>query len=362
MNEKMTQQENQPTDQLRLQPNQNTQDVQAIDTPDIQLEAELPSSELPTAELSLASNTEPSPNLSSSPNLSLENPNSESNPTVNQAAVSLHKTPDTNAAINPLNPAHHNASNTNITSTSNITSNGHITSNSHHQGAAQQAMNNASNPFQAPQANLAIEQNYTSVNTSSWYHVSGRIGRLRYVAYQVWIYVLSYFVLAMIVGVLSAMLFPVMGESSNVVMGLLSIFVIVPWLAYGVIIYPKRRLNDLNISGWFALLSLIPLVNLIFGLYLMFAAGTEGANDYGDPPRENQWYHWLVALVAPLGIVTIIGILAAIAIPAYQDYVNRAQAQSGMAESYSQSDSNYDSDAAGSNQWQSDDFVINESE
>lgn len=314
----MTQPDNQLQNTQDLQ-EVSTQDVDVKNTPDLQLDAELPSSELPNAEL---------------------------NPNVNQATVSLHKIPDTNSAINPFNPAHHNAS----------------TSNSHHQGTVQQAMNNASNPFQAPQTNLAIEQNHTSVNTSSWYHASGRIGRLRYVAYQVWIYVLFYFALAMLVGLFSAIL-PVVWESPTFVT-MFCICIIVPWLVYGLIIYPKRRLHDLNISGWAALISFFPFINLVFGLYLMFAAGTEGANDHGDPPRENQLHHWLAALFMPLGM----GILAAIAIPAYHDYSDRArQAQLGVEESYSESDSSYDSDygsdsAAGSDEWQSDKFVINESE
>jgi len=45
-----------------------------------------------------------------------------------------------------------------------------------------------------------------------------------------------------------------------------------------------RRLHDLNKSGWWVLLYLIPYVNLIFGLYLLFAPGTHGYNRYGEDP------------------------------------------------------------------------------
>jgi uncharacterized membrane protein YhaH (DUF805 family) len=47
-----------------------------------------------------------------------------------------------------------------------------------------------------------------------------------------------------------------------------------------------KRLHDLNMSGWFYWLSLIPLVNLIFGLYMLFARGTVGPNRYGPDPRD----------------------------------------------------------------------------
>ena len=46
-----------------------------------------------------------------------------------------------------------------------------------------------------------------------------------------------------------------------------------------------KRLHDVNLSGWFALLILIPTVNLFFFLYLLFAGGTVGANKYGYDPK-----------------------------------------------------------------------------
>lgn len=45
-----------------------------------------------------------------------------------------------------------------------------------------------------------------------------------------------------------------------------------------------RRLHDLDKSGWFLLIALIPYVNTIFELYLLFAPGTRGVNRYGADP------------------------------------------------------------------------------
>lgn len=45
-----------------------------------------------------------------------------------------------------------------------------------------------------------------------------------------------------------------------------------------------RRLHDLDRSGWFYLISLVPVVNALLGLYLLFAKGTEGDNQYGPDP------------------------------------------------------------------------------
>ncbi len=48
-----------------------------------------------------------------------------------------------------------------------------------------------------------------------------------------------------------------------------------------------RRLHDIGKSGWWYLISLIPLVGLIGFLVLMCLDGTRGENKYGlDPKKE----------------------------------------------------------------------------
>ena len=42
-----------------------------------------------------------------------------------------------------------------------------------------------------------------------------------------------------------------------------------------------RRLHDLGRSGWYVLVTFIPLVGLIFLIYLFFARGQAGPNEYG---------------------------------------------------------------------------------
>ena len=55
-------------------------------------------------------------------------------------------------------------------------------------------------------------------------------------------------------------------------------------LAVGSVMLQIRRLHDLDKSAWFVLLSAIPGVNLLFGLYLLFFKGTDGTNQYGYDP------------------------------------------------------------------------------
>ena len=47
-----------------------------------------------------------------------------------------------------------------------------------------------------------------------------------------------------------------------------------------------RRCHDLNKSGYWGLLVLVPIVNFFFLLYLLFAKGTDGWNQYGPDPLE----------------------------------------------------------------------------
>lgn len=48
-----------------------------------------------------------------------------------------------------------------------------------------------------------------------------------------------------------------------------------------------RRLDDLDLSGWWMLLMLVPLVNIFFALYMLFFKGTDGPNQYGDDPLQS---------------------------------------------------------------------------
>lgn len=45
-----------------------------------------------------------------------------------------------------------------------------------------------------------------------------------------------------------------------------------------------RRLHDLGRSGWWQLVSLIPFAYIVLALFLLFAKGTQGPNEYGPDP------------------------------------------------------------------------------
>jgi len=93
-------------------------------------------------------------------------------------------------------------------------------------------------------------------------------------------------------------------------------------LLYFSFVFTIRRLHDRNHIGWLSLLILVPGINLVFILYLIFAKGDDRSNQYGPRRNTKGWEKvlaWIYILIFPLAF------LAAIALPAYQDYVTRAQ-------------------------------------
>lgn len=45
----------------------------------------------------------------------------------------------------------------------------------------------------------------------------------------------------------------------------------------------SRRLHDLNMSGWWLLLFLVPCIGSFFAIYAFFFPGEDGDNNYGEP-------------------------------------------------------------------------------
>ena len=69
-----------------------------------------------------------------------------------------------------------------------------------------------------------------------------------------------------------------------------------------------------------SLLAFIPFVGLIW----LFKSGTEGENRFGAPPPPNSLMVKILGLALPIAYLLVV---FAIAIPAYQNYVERARAQ-----------------------------------
>jgi uncharacterized membrane protein YhaH (DUF805 family) len=112
-----------------------------------------------------------------------------------------------------------------------------------------------------------------------FFTLEGRLSRLQY--FQLWLVLLALGVVARLSLLLLALIF------SPLVMTLFSaaLLVLAVALAIGNICLAVRRWHDLDCSGWFTLLGLVPLVNFIAMLVLFFAPGTPGPNRFGPNPR-----------------------------------------------------------------------------
>ncbi|WP_158080967.1 DUF805 domain-containing protein [Pelomonas sp. KK5] len=138
----------------------------------------------------------------------------------------------------------------------------------------------------------------------------GRIGRLRYLAY---VFGASFAVNIATFALALAM--PGSHGLASVVSAVLGIAVFVISVTSGV-----KRCHDIGISGWWTLTSIIPIIVLAW----IFWPGDRGSNRFGLPPPPNTWGVRILGSLAPF--IVIIGILAAIAIPQYKAYTDRARA------------------------------------
>ena len=51
-----------------------------------------------------------------------------------------------------------------------------------------------------------------------------------------------------------------------------------------VMLYIKRA-HDRNHTGWYILLTMLPFIDIIWSIELLFIKGTDGTNQYGEDPR-----------------------------------------------------------------------------
>jgi uncharacterized membrane protein YhaH (DUF805 family) len=167
------------------------------------------------------------------------------------------------------------------------------------------------NPYAPPRAPVAdIEPQEAGVQPVRNWSAKGRIGRLRYLAHM-----MAAYLLFLIPGFLAGFL---QGIGLKVLGGVLLGALFLAYL-YFLIVKSIQRSHDMNWSGWTVILAIIPFASLIW----LVRPGTRGSNSYGAPPPPNTLGVKILGLAVP--VIAIIGILAAIALPAYQGYTKRAQ-------------------------------------
>ena len=135
---------------------------------------------------------------------------------------------------------------------------------------------------------------------------AGRFGRLSFLA---WNCLLS-LGLAVLIAIVAPNLLLELGSGS---MGIGMILLVIIYIValYFSFIFTIRRLHDRNHTGWLSLLILVPLVNIILGLYLVFAPGDDRQNSYGAVRETAGWEKVLAWIFIVLMILAIIGSFSA---------------------------------------------------
>ena len=106
---------------------------------------------------------------------------------------------------------------------------------------------------------------------------SGRSRRMEY-----WYFVLFNLVVYIVFSLIDALLgtFNVV-QGVGLLSGLYALAVLIPTLAVHV-----RRLHDIDRTGWWILIRLIPLIGTIVLLVFALTPGTPGSNRYGPDPKQ----------------------------------------------------------------------------
>lgn len=171
------------------------------------------------------------------------------------------------------------------------------------------------NPYAAPQTNVTpSDRDVAEYGEIKLFSPHGRLGRVRYIGYSFGLGLLSW----VVIGIVAAIAALIDQSLLFVVIGLGYIAILTVQFLLNI-----QRSHDMNVTGWLSLIWLLPLGIFVF----WFVPGTRGENDYGKPPPPNTPLAIILTCLAP---ILVVGILAAIAIPAYQDYSIRAQVSEGL--------------------------------
>lgn len=167
------------------------------------------------------------------------------------------------------------------------------------------------NPYRTPTADVSapLQGGY---DESAPFSPKGRFGRLSYIAWGMVLGIAVWAILlVMFGGSMTAMQQPDQLAAMGPMVLVVEIAFMVPAVIFGI-----RRLHDFDASGWWSLLLIVPFVNAIFALVLVFKRGNDGANRFAAPRLTRGWEKFLGYIGVGFMVLAIIGIIAAIAIPA----------------------------------------------
>jgi len=99
---------------------------------------------------------------------------------------------------------------------------------------------------------------------------------------EYWLFTLFYAILYSIIMYIDSFLRTGTAFGMGTISIILSLAMLLPSLGVAV-----RRLHDTNRSGWWILISLVPLIGMIWIIVLFCLKGTSGQNRFGNDPLES---------------------------------------------------------------------------
>ena len=168
---------------------------------------------------------------------------------------------------------------------------------------------------------VTLTEIHEGFNNRRFFDWHGRVSRVQFLAYSTFNALIALMLVALLFVMIGGFQGIVNASSEQLPMSLLGASSVgVAVLFYLQLAVSKRRFNDLNKTGWLALLMLVPGVNILVYLYLLAIEGTAGANYYGLPARPASQLKTVLMLLIPLLVMSLIGLLTQIVMPSYHSY------------------------------------------
>ena len=106
--------------------------------------------------------------------------------------------------------------------------------------------------------------------------IDGRASRSEY-----WYFVLFYLLMNFILGAIEGLLGLFQDYNRSVLASIVSLFFIIPYITVSV-----RRLHDINRTGWWQLLSIIPIIGWIVLFFFHIKKSDDNDNRFGSNPLQ----------------------------------------------------------------------------
>ena len=116
---------------------------------------------------------------------------------------------------------------------------------------------------------MDLKQAVTTVLTQKYADFTGRAMRS-----ELWWFVLFNIIVSVILGIVDGIIF-----GMSILQSLYALGTLIPSIAVGV-----RRMHDIDKSGWWLLIALVPVIGVIVLIYFYAQPGQREANRFGPPP------------------------------------------------------------------------------